>query len=396
MKKYLYLLLIILGCLDTPFSQSLLYLNGEVADAQTQQAISFAHIALKNTKSGAISDYDGKFALKISSESIQDTLLISCIGYQTQNLSIASVFENANQKNLTITLEPDNKKLDTILISSDYKLTDLILEALAKVEENYYQNKTVYLEGMITYYVRNLNTGKKIRETEAYTTAIRPPINGFQNPKIIINLARTKRKILESPPVYKVGNAFSDIIEKDLIPSSFKKPYFKNYQYQLKGLTKYEGELCYHLYITSLKRDNEDNWQTEVLIDTMSLAVAKIDLKMSDEGNFKSKSGTPLYHLLFKDLYTEASYYYQKKEDKKWYLNNVSIYKRFFDKILKDSLETFMNYEIYKVHKSKESANLVGQTLSESDFLEKFAVEWDHPVWQGEEKKKKKNHPRTN
>lgn len=82
---------------------------GVVVDYQTGDPVIGATVQVKGASTGVISDIDGKFKVNASSE---DILVISYIGYQTQETKIGK------QKLLNIELKEDSKALDEVVITA--------------------------------------------------------------------------------------------------------------------------------------------------------------------------------------------------------------------------------------------------------------------------------------
>src|SRR5699024_10230909 len=86
---------------------------GTVVDAGSGEPLPGVNIAVKGTTTGTSSDADGEFELTLTSP--QDTLVISYIGYKTQNIPVAG------QESLTIDLQApaiDGEELVVVSYSS--------------------------------------------------------------------------------------------------------------------------------------------------------------------------------------------------------------------------------------------------------------------------------------
>jgi len=82
---------------------------GVVIDYATGDPVIGATVQVKGDETGVITDIDGKFKIKASSE---DILIISYIGYQTIERKIGK------QKLMNIELEEDNKVLDEVVVTA--------------------------------------------------------------------------------------------------------------------------------------------------------------------------------------------------------------------------------------------------------------------------------------
>ncbi len=116
----------------TTFSQT--NLNGKVADFLTFQPIESASVYIKNTTIGTISNSDGNFALKVPKEHLNDTLVISSIGYKSYKVVIEG-FENGSD----IFLEEDVASLDEVVIVADPRPTTgngIVQKAIERLPAN--------------------------------------------------------------------------------------------------------------------------------------------------------------------------------------------------------------------------------------------------------------------
>ncbi len=81
MKTILFLLLPILSFGQTTY-------KGMVVDKFTKEKIPYATVGLIKANTGINADEEGNFTLLTANNDISDTLIISCIGYQTEKVSI--------------------------------------------------------------------------------------------------------------------------------------------------------------------------------------------------------------------------------------------------------------------------------------------------------------------
>jgi outer membrane cobalamin receptor len=85
-------------------------ITGTIVD-ETNQPLPGASIVVKGTANGTSTDFDGKFSLKVKSNS--GTLVVSFIGYKSTEVAFSS-----SKKNLTIKLVEDAGALDEIVITA--------------------------------------------------------------------------------------------------------------------------------------------------------------------------------------------------------------------------------------------------------------------------------------
>lgn len=109
-------------------------LKGKVIDFINYTPIQDASVYILNTTVGTITNSDGKFELQVPAKSLNDTLVISSIGYKNFKV-LVSEYDSAEE----IFLTEDVASLDEVIISSEPRPTtgnDIVLKAISKLEKN--------------------------------------------------------------------------------------------------------------------------------------------------------------------------------------------------------------------------------------------------------------------
>tara|TARA_R110000851_G_scaffold15667_3_gene51631 strand:- start:2674 stop:4092 length:1419 start_codon:yes stop_codon:yes gene_type:complete len=130
LKHFSILFIFFIGA--TTFAQT--ELKGKVVDFLTFQPIESASVYIENTTIGSITNADGNFILKVPQQHLQDTLVISSIGYKSFKVVI-SEFENGSD----IFLEEDVASLDEVVIVADPRPTTgngIVQKAIEKLPKN--------------------------------------------------------------------------------------------------------------------------------------------------------------------------------------------------------------------------------------------------------------------
>lgn len=133
-------------------------------DKQTGKSIPFATVYLLKEQKGSYTDEKGIFTLNLSIP--QDTLMISCVGYQTATMLVASTTTQL----ATIKLTPVNYELQTVEVLPDGK-------KIERFDIGFFgkRPKTTlrWFHGIgdqIAVYVQNLTEKRGIIETINFTT----------------------------------------------------------------------------------------------------------------------------------------------------------------------------------------------------------------------------------
>ncbi len=159
-KKSHFLAILIFLITATTFAQT--ELKGKVADFLTYQPIESASVYIKNTTTGSITNTDGNFVLKVPQQYLNDTLVISSIGYKSFNVVIAD-FENGSD----IFLEEDLEPLDEVVIYADPRPTTgngIVVKAIEKLPNNL-PEQSYLLKGFLRHKERNKKEYKWLIES---------------------------------------------------------------------------------------------------------------------------------------------------------------------------------------------------------------------------------------
>ena len=83
-------------------------ISGVVLDASDNSPLIGANVIIKGTTTGTVTDFDGVFKLNVPNE--KTTLVISCIGYKTQDVT------TSGQRNIRVLLKEDAELLDEVVV----------------------------------------------------------------------------------------------------------------------------------------------------------------------------------------------------------------------------------------------------------------------------------------
>lgn len=115
-------------------SDSTMILRGVVKDAQSRRRLPNVNVFIPGRDVGTMTNEDGTFALKVTRNAAKDELAFSCLGYAGRQLAISEWIDN--QLPISIYLVPESRLLSEVTVYGG-NAKELVMEALAKVEQNY-------------------------------------------------------------------------------------------------------------------------------------------------------------------------------------------------------------------------------------------------------------------
>jgi CarboxypepD_reg-like domain len=117
---------------DSTKSEKAKYITGKIIDDETSEPLSFATIALKNKGKGTVSNINGNFGMKITSDFYSDTLSFSYLGYLGREIPVKKAFGN----NLTISMKREFISIPEIIIKNQNP-QEIVFRTLKAIPHNY-------------------------------------------------------------------------------------------------------------------------------------------------------------------------------------------------------------------------------------------------------------------
>jgi len=365
------------------FSQKSINISGRIINAENKEPLSYVNISLQDKNIGTISNKEGYFIFKCPEEYEDNTLIISCIGYESYTKKLAAFSNSMN----IIELKPATIILDEVVVREKTAL-GIIKEALQKMPENYdivpyimtgfyretiMENKNYikYAEGVIDIYreIENDDLIKLIKgrtkEDNQYESSKMTIINiGGPGACLYRDLAKHKREFLN-------------------------EKYFEHYEYKIKSITNYKGKSVYEIIFDRKEDDKKARHKGELYIDVNSLALIKVNYRFNDWG-IKNRQPGFMTKTMFKmmkmdiEIYdTEISVNYEEVNGI-WYLKNI----KYYDAVLVTKKKKQFLYETQKdLLISSISKNNVGkfskdEILSTNKEFRKQVGEYDQEFWE--------------
>lgn len=234
---FAFFLLFVFGYLDA----QVFSVNGLVVDTVSDLPIPFFGIQIKNTTKGVISDENGIF--KLSDLKVNDTLLISALGYQPQK----HIVVKENSSLVKIYLKPTSVNLNEVLISSKkekYKFLGTSKFSVngcsafsgdkinwrgeqAAIKANNKPNEKVLLQSFSFYIIKNLYPDSLTFRLMLYKVdSTRYPAETFLNKAIIFSTPVKQGEVLIDLIPYQItytGDFFISLecLENEMESSKF-------------------------------------------------------------------------------------------------------------------------------------------------------------------------------
>ena len=217
-------------------------IKGEVRDAMSKAPLTLVHVKIKNKPIGVPTNEEGKFALHLSGTAVNDSILISHLGYVSKTLPMQALLQQGFH---TILLSKDTLYLQEIVVK-DLDPEGIVKAVAGRLKENY-ATTPFEMEGFYRNAYKELDT--YVRQYQAAFTGFDANFlnrNGLTVGIIKKNISRDFRKFKWRQVE---GNAPWHYLWKirRQLDYFFSGKKYQKYEIAVEEVDSFEGEEVYKL-----------------------------------------------------------------------------------------------------------------------------------------------------
>lgn len=194
-------------------AQSTVIVTGKVLDGVTREPLSFASISVAGKSQGTIANAEGEFDFYIPVQYVNDTLIISHVGYKSYRNKISDLIKAAQ----LILLKATSFLLDEVVIN-EKNLTgkEIVAKAIRNLKKNY-STKSFCLDGFFREIEEE--NGKYVLLTEAALELCDKNFDGKRKRSLqeAVDIKEMRRSLRYSGQSNRdnIGYALGDLIENN-------------------------------------------------------------------------------------------------------------------------------------------------------------------------------------
>ena len=351
--------------------------KGKIIDRISGEPLQFVNIQLKNSGIGSISGENGYFRLKIPANHIHDIVLISCLGYENQEIPISSI-----NRNIVIELKPIDYRIGEVIIMPDTTLLSLLEKAFKKIPVNYpnYPTKLkgFYRETIKTTKNNYLYFAEAVTETYKSSYEISSDNGQVKIIKSIINEFPDidSLKLRFYGGIYKANEG--DLVKKkvDFInPKSFNK-----YIYSLQGTSEISGNEVYIIGFDTKNDSLKGTKKGKFYIEKGSLAYIDFEYEATQRGidNFNENL---IRHSSTKQFKKKVHYI---KFNNRWHLKYIQTNEIFSAQNSKSDFKLDAEYIANEIYTDSVKPIPLSERLEFSDIFSEEAKNYYSDDYWGE------------
>lgn len=359
-------------------------IEGVIKDSEQKEVLPYANIFLQKNYLGTISNQKGQFKIIIPEDKRNDSLVVSYIGYKTQNFSISEI-----KNPLVVFLEEAPATLNEVVITW-YTAETIINRAIEKTPSNYF-SQPYRFKGF--YRVTSKKDNSYIHLSEAvfdiYQSKIDNPKQQFKLEKMrAIKDEKASKGIdlgLKPNGIYGF-----DIVNNDDEVELLNKEGLKLHTFKLEDSEFINGEELYKISFDQ-KDIKKSGYKGYMLIDKETFAFVYFNIQLSPKGVAYYKFGDASTRALMKIVginidMSKNNYQIQyKRFGDKYYLNNVGNDATLTFKSNREhynfKADTRVDYLITKIETENVRQFSNDETLGESKFIEQQNSIYDADFW---------------
>jgi len=269
------------------YSQNLMEYKGVVLDQNNKKELALADVSLTNSNISTITNKEGEFSIKVPKNQLNESLIISFLGYKQQKVKLSEI-DHANAK---IYLEPAATILASVDIVRPKDAYDLVKKTLSLKGENYL-TENAYMTGFYREYIKKRNRNASL--AEAIVSIEKQPYTNYKSDKITLIKSRkqTNYNRLDTLALKLQGGPFGSLYA-DMIKYPdyvFNNETIKYYDFSFEQSTEKNGRM---VYVVNFKQNSNYTmplYYGKLYIDSQTYALTSADYNLNVENKAKASS----------------------------------------------------------------------------------------------------------
>ncbi|MFD0751481.1 carboxypeptidase-like regulatory domain-containing protein [Mucilaginibacter calamicampi] len=272
------LLLLLVSLFNSASAQQRIIISGKVTIDQTDQPISRASISINNKGIGTGTNDAGQYILLIPQANLNDTLSISCIGFDSKRIPVAGL---KNEQVLNIALAKSTIELMEVTITH-YDAVKILQKAIARIPENNI-NQPHLLRGFYRMYTSKKDAPLQLSE------AVFDVFNfgyGDKRADLFRLIKARNEKNTRDFSSLEFGQKPNTIFEQDIVnhlPACgfLNEEGLERHEYEIDGVVDINGRDAFELVFKEKRGQTKDTYRGVMYIDTKTYAFISFDYSLS-------------------------------------------------------------------------------------------------------------------
>lgn len=300
--------------------QNILSISGQIKD-EAGAYVPFAHVYIKGSQKGTVSNSEGRFNLKVSADNRNEIVIFSAIGFQSLERSLREWKSPQD-----IVLKESSLVLDEVVVSDEFQPKDILVGAIENFKKNY-KTKPHRLEGFYRTTFQQDKSFMRLLEAAIYVHS-----NGKIHNRQGIEFRHIRKSADLRTDKWKIYDGYvNHLVHNHPIQSGqwgfLKKGSLKFFDVDLLEVKAQDSDLLYVLKAKS-KSDSHAIYDARITIREKDLAIVDVILKfkpnLSDNFSWAWERRDTAKFFAY---WQESHYTYQEFEGK-FYMRSASWHRK--------------------------------------------------------------------
>ena len=266
------------------FAQELKTINGTIEDASTGYPLPYASVSLKNSSFSNVANSEGEFSLKVPQANMQDSLLISYLGYRNLTVPVSDFFGKRNKR---VKLVPTAMDIRSIIVRPD-DATEIFKSAFSSksIRSNYSTDPV----GMSGFYREIIKKGNRyLSLSEAVVDILKHSYNSSFGDNIAIYKGRgnTNRNATDTLFLQLQGGPVTTL-QMDIVKDPFiavdMLAATDYYEFRMGPILFMDNMNIYTIEFNQAPEVKDILFRGRIFVESQTLAIVRIEFDMNVEG----------------------------------------------------------------------------------------------------------------
>jgi hypothetical protein len=254
------------------------YISGKITEDETSDPLPFATVALKNKGKGTITNNNGEFGLKITPDQLDDTLVVSYLGYVRTEMPVKQIPD----EELSIMMKRQFISIPEIIIRNQIP-QEIIYRTVLSIRKNY-PNNPAHLTGFYREGVM------KKRELQNYSEAIVQIYKSSYSGVLLGDQMKIykSRKIENTKRsdtlAVRLKAGLSTCLELDGAKHLFdflSRENMPDYRYRLTDIVTFDDESAYEIEFEQREDIDQPLYKGVIYINTADFAILNAEFELN-------------------------------------------------------------------------------------------------------------------
>lgn len=256
-------------------------LAGRVTDAENGEPLPYATIGIKSKGKGTVANYEGEYTLKLGKEFLDDTLVVSYLGFFSRKIPVEQAVDNHFDISLTRFYVP----IPEVLIRNR-EPQELIRNAKRNIPENYGSNPVQ----MTAFYRESVSKRNKLQTySEAVLMMYKSPYTAsLFNDQIKIYKSRKINNLERSDTLtFKLSSGLDGSLRLDGVKNTFdflSTESFPYYNYRMTDIINIGDEAAFVIEFEQKEQVTDMALPKGVMyINTVNYGIHAVDFEINED-----------------------------------------------------------------------------------------------------------------